>query len=709
MKNIILICAAFLHWTHISHATQFAFLNNTHQALHLSGPSTRPMLLLPGGSGVIDLDTSTFEGTTITVRGSASYSTLLRVVREINRYKLNMNPSGTFSLSIWLGAVGSKSSTAARSSSSAGPLGLSRSKSSLSRSRAKKYRPRNLDFLGQIEERPDLEEWSEDFDDAVEKLTLRQIRAAAQNQGVEMTGIFAMSLIEQCAICTGDFGAKENHFFGLQRTYLSCGHAFCSACATQWTGPCPLCRASAVPIHTEYVPQGLVQDPQGFDAIGCAGGPPPISRTASCAGGGTFNPNYRTATNINTVFPALPPSEIVSPAFGQHGASAFHGAVAGNAIVQVAFPQDEIRPLDLVVVVDSSGSMSEVFDDAANAIGSALRQVPAGSRVTVVSFSDQALQVFPLQTPQASQYPILIQKVKDSNIGAGTALATGLAMAEKIFTQGHRAGVEKSLFIVTDGSTDGVAEVIPLVARLNSQTNGNFKICSLGSGVEVEHIREFLGEEFLATKYEHANNVDELGAVMNKVFSLSPASTSTVIQFPANSKILNSAAAGQAVIDIGPVCAGQSLSILAEVSGDFRGATLVYRDTLGEMHEIVSQKSDMLAERLPQLLKIRQLRIELNSLSNLVQEQNHHPDGSLNAWLDKLEVQIVEEELGEHYQELHELAIAIKSLLTVRHIEHNPAAEIAMANGLAAARARIASGVGRTMSAPSGNYRPPSN
>lgn len=109
----------------------------------------------------------------------------------------------------------------------------------------------------------------------------------------------------------------------------------------------------------------------------------------------------------------------------------------------------ESEPLDLLLLLDISGSMRKSLEDVAAATRAALAQLHKGDRVALMLFSRRADVVQPFTAdPGATQYKIL-DSIYKQNLGNGTLINESLIAAAGYMKQQGAKG-RRAILIVTD-------------------------------------------------------------------------------------------------------------------------------------------------------------------------------------------------------------------------------------------------------------------
>ncbi|HYP14521.1 MAG TPA: VWA domain-containing protein [Bryobacteraceae bacterium] len=110
----------------------------------------------------------------------------------------------------------------------------------------------------------------------------------------------------------------------------------------------------------------------------------------------------------------------------------------------------ETEPLDLVLLLDVSGSMSRVLGEMSNRATEALRQLRPGDRVAVMVFAERQQTVQDFTEERSKIGESITNSVFKTQWGQGTIYNDALLQAVRSFDQGKKKG-RRSLLLVTDG------------------------------------------------------------------------------------------------------------------------------------------------------------------------------------------------------------------------------------------------------------------
>ncbi len=115
----------------------------------------------------------------------------------------------------------------------------------------------------------------------------------------------------------------------------------------------------------------------------------------------------------------------------------------------------ESDPLDVLLLLDVSGSMTAYLYEVSRAAGSALEQLEPTDRVSVMIFSREAKVLDPLSSNRADVLTTLRSLTRLPGMGAGTAINASILQAVDVFRddaarQGTDARRRRAILIMTD-------------------------------------------------------------------------------------------------------------------------------------------------------------------------------------------------------------------------------------------------------------------
>lgn len=540
-----------------------------------------------------------------------------------------------------------------------------------------------------------------DMTEIYKNLFLNVIKEHCKKHGLKLASDFINNLTDDCSICL------TSHDFFPNRAVLECGHVFHNHCILEYyglldTATCPNCRNLGAIIYIESDDNNIQQQFQQIND--------PLTRSVSSVTRSmsdvsnltmSIDPSSWISHNDQEIKPASEPTEIINHHENTDNIVALHGIKETDCLIELQAPCSNNIPMDLCIIFDSSYSMNQLYDIMASGICKAITMVPAGSRVSGISFSSFAKHVFGLHTPDIRNIGSLVESIRNANIKAGTNLANGLKMAIKVFTQGHKPNRTKRVFVITDGKTEQKNRALKKMQKLATLTNNNITVCSLGSDISAECIKECMGDLF-AGHYEHANDLTELEEKMCKIFSVSVMASDITVTLPNDCTFISSIARGKNEIGLGTMFSGQTCTILANVIPEMGDILVKFTDCSNNVHVLKSNVSEIVANNIVKYKKVRDIRIKLNTITH----QLINNLGSLDQLKNNLEIlmsEITQNELNDNYNEMNDLAE--KLLLAINYklehqFDHITNSNFNVMNSLTASISRSISGRGRTESAP---------
>ena len=143
------------------------------------------------------------------------------------------------------------------------------------------------------------------------------------------------------------------------------------------------------------------------------------------------------------------------------------------------------RPVDLALVLDTSGSMSgEKIQQAKNAVTRVVESMQNGDRFALVTYDQSARVVVPLMDAIASRSWIR-QRIQEIVAGGGTNIPAGLQTGFAAL-QNARNGRSTRVVLVSDG-LDGSGMTAPQTAQIvQGYSNGGVTVASLGIGLDYD-------------------------------------------------------------------------------------------------------------------------------------------------------------------------------------------------------------------------------
>lgn len=144
---------------------------------------------------------------------------------------------------------------------------------------------------------------------------------------------------------------------------------------------------------------------------------------------------------------------------------------------------DERSPIDLVCVIDVSGSMAgEKIALVRNTLNSLLELVSEHDRICLVQFDDRAERLTPLLRNTKQNLPLFTKMIGQLQDRGGTNIGMGMDLAFRVLKERKYENPVTSIFLLTDGLDGGAHQRVSanLVERKLLETN--FTINCFGFG-----------------------------------------------------------------------------------------------------------------------------------------------------------------------------------------------------------------------------------
>jgi Ca-activated chloride channel family protein len=247
-----------------------------------------------------------------------------------------------------------------------------------------------------------------------------------------------------------------------------------------------------------WVPVGRFQGPRPWRCVL----PPPPTPIAG--------PNLHETIRVGpvTVDAALSHGKIVPASDGS-----FYVDVRVTADALAA---NERRPIDLALVLDTSGSMQE--QDRIGLLRKACDRLAADlgpdDRVALVTFSTDSRTLFPLGKFDRSTIPAYTDAVKGLIACGGTNIASGLERGAAELEKHARPGAARRLLLLTDGQpTVGVQAPEALKSLARRLSAAGFSVGTVGLGLEFNASLLSAMAEVGGGLYHYVDSPDRLAGI----------------------------------------------------------------------------------------------------------------------------------------------------------------------------------------------------
>ena len=247
-----------------------------------------------------------------------------------------------------------------------------------------------------------------------------------------------------------------------------------------------------------------------------------------------------------------------------------HLALTLHADARFDLQSSEARNVDMVIVLDRSGSMKgRKINDARQAVLHLLSGLTAKDRFALVTYSDRVQQISGLNYVSADHGSQLKTLVSGILPGGGTNLGAGLQTGINVMLAAHENGNARKLILISDGlANKGITDSTRLGQIAGVAVEKEFAISTVGVGNDFnEQLMTTIADRG-AGNYYYLENPLAFAEVFQKEFlySRATAATNVSVSFPLVNGISIVEAAGypitvqkdRAVIYPGDLRAGQT-------------------------------------------------------------------------------------------------------------------------------------------------------
>jgi Ca-activated chloride channel family protein len=213
---------------------------------------------------------------------------------------------------------------------------------------------------------------------------------------------------------------------------------------------------------------------------------------------------------------------------------------------------DEARNVDMVIVLDRSGSMKgRKINDTRQAVSHLLTSLTAGDRFALITYSDRVQKISGLKHVTADHARQLKTLVSGIIAGGGTNLSAGLQTGIDVILAAPENGNAKKLILISDGlANKGITDSTRLGQMATVAVEEEFAISTVGVGNDFnEQLMTTIADRG-AGNYYYLENPAAFAEVFQKEFFYTRATVATnvSISIPLGSGISMVDAAGYPII-----------------------------------------------------------------------------------------------------------------------------------------------------------------
>ena len=171
------------------------------------------------------------------------------------------------------------------------------------------------------------------------------------------------------------------------------------------------------------------------------------------------------------------------------------------------------NPIDVVLLLDVSGSMQHEFSNCCTMCKNFISTMNSYDRFSLITFSSKTTQPFSLRPIDKDLMLPLIEP--NINWGSSTNMKNGIIHATKVIQDGIIAGRTMYFILVTDGKADLHHEGIEEMKQLIAIPNLIIKMCTFGNDIEAKILTDVLSSKI--QDYEHLENKDDFEKLMKVI------------------------------------------------------------------------------------------------------------------------------------------------------------------------------------------------
>lgn len=194
--------------------------------------------------------------------------------------------------------------------------------------------------------------------------------------------------------------------------------------------------------------------------------------------------------------------------------------------------QDAMNNVDMVIVLDRSGSMSgQKINDATNAAIELVSRLTASDRFALVTYSNNASVVSGLVNVTPTAKNRLNQLINSISAGGGTNLGEGLQTGIDILTSSEKNGNSGRLILISDGlANKGITSIDALGNMASVAVKNEFSISSAGVGNDFNENLMTAIADYGTGNYYFMENPSAFAAVFNNEFNQTRTAAATGVK-----------------------------------------------------------------------------------------------------------------------------------------------------------------------------------
>ncbi len=175
-----------------------------------------------------------------------------------------------------------------------------------------------------------------------------------------------------------------------------------------------------------------------------------------------------------------------------------------------------IAPIDVVFLMDVSGSMAAYFTNLCTMVKQFIGQLSSIDRFAVINFSATTSQPFSLMPVSDINKEYMTTLVRQDDVwGKGTNMKGGAVHALRVIQEGIISGRSMHFVLVTDGQANRGEEGIDELKSILQLSGVITKLCTFGGNIDAGHLMNVLGEKI--ENYVALTNMTEFDEMVKTI------------------------------------------------------------------------------------------------------------------------------------------------------------------------------------------------
>lgn len=182
--------------------------------------------------------------------------------------------------------------------------------------------------------------------------------------------------------------------------------------------------------------------------------------------------------------------------------------------------EKNVQPVDLVVVLDRSGSMEgRKIDNSRKAVIRLMEKLSPEDRIALIAYSNRVSVLSPLVNMTSANRENLAGRIRQLESGGGTNLGGGLQLGLSTFKSLQAGSRQRKVILISDGlANQGVTSVSALGRMAANGTEYNLAVSTVGVGYDFNEILMTAIADHGSGNYYFLENPQAFARVFEKEF-----------------------------------------------------------------------------------------------------------------------------------------------------------------------------------------------